>query len=358
MVRMLPQMPSRPFITDLSLAGLRDALERRGEPTFRWKQIAKWLYQKRVESFDRMTNVSKATRAGLAEAFRLEKLTEEYRRVSRNGDAVKFGFHAGEDIIETVVLYDRERRTACVSSQLGCGLKCAFCETGRMGFIRNLSLHEITGQLIAVNDYLAQAGDKSITRVVFMGMGEALSNFDAFRDAVGIICDENGLGLAPKRITVSTAGVVPSIRRLMGSGLGVGLAISLNTYNDEKRNAIMPINGTYPIAELIGAGEEYTRSTGADLTFEYVVVHGDNDTPEAVRALVRLLARVPCKLNLIPINPGTDTPSPATPSAEDLRAFADALYKKGVTVTRRTSRGQDIFGACGQLAGKRNRTDA
>jgi len=215
----------KPFITDHSLERLTQAVADMGEPSFRWRQVAKWVYQKRVECFDAMRNISKTCREKLSERFRLEKLAHEYCSVSAEGDAAKFGFVCSGDIIESVLLWDRNRRTACVSSQLGCGLGCTFCETGKMGFVRNLTLHEILGQIIALNEYLDARGEKPITNVVFMGMGEALSNFETFKSAVEILTNENGFGLARRRVTVSTAGIIPSIEKLTNAGLSVGLAI-------------------------------------------------------------------------------------------------------------------------------------
>jgi 23S rRNA (adenine2503-C2)-methyltransferase len=338
-------------LASLSLSELQTAIGNIGEPDFRYQQVAKWLYQKRVAGFDAMKNIPKTCRGKLAQKYALQKLTIEKKLVSQQKDAVKFAFSSNGDIFESVLLYDKKRRTACISSQLGCGLGCTFCETGKMGFVRNLTLHELTGQLIAVNDYLASTGDKLLTNIVFMGMGEALSNFINFKNAAEIITSEFGLGLAQKRITVSTAGIVPSIRKLRESALNVGLAVSLNTFSNELRNTIMPVNKTYPIESVVSAAEEYARSRGEPVTFEYVVVHGENDTAQAVSALVRLLGRVPCKINLIAVNPCTSAPSPDTPSESDLCAFADALFSRGLTVTKRKSRGMDIFGACGQLAG-------
>jgi 23S rRNA (adenine2503-C2)-methyltransferase len=344
--------PQKPFITDHSLDRLSQAFADMGEPSFRWRQVAKWIYQKRVDCFDGMRNIPKTCRGKLSERFRLEKLAHEYCCVSAEGDAAKFGFVCNGDIIESVLLWDKKRRTACVSSQLGCGLGCTFCETGKMGLVRNLTLHEILGQIIALNEYLGARGEKGVTNIVFMGMGEALSNFETFKSAVEILTNESGFGLGRRRITVSTAGIIPSIEKLTNSGLSVGLAISLNTYDNEKRNRIMPINKKYPIEMLVQAGQRYARATGADVTFEYVVVRGENDTPEAVDALARMLAHVPCKVNLIPINPSTSMPSPQPPGEEEMQAFADALYARRITVTKRKSRGRDILGACGQLAGR------
>ncbi|MBD3314814.1 MAG: 23S rRNA (adenine(2503)-C(2))-methyltransferase RlmN [Chitinivibrionales bacterium] len=341
-------------ITDLSLTELREAVGSMGEPDYRLHQLKRWVYQKRVGSFEAMSNVPKRFRAVLAERFDIAKLKIASRLSSSDGDAVKFAFTVEQDngtAFESVLLYDGKRRTACLSSQLGCGLGCSFCETGRMGFLRNLSRAEILGQLIALNDYLADHEDKLVTNVVFMGMGEALGNYSRFRSSLDIIMDEDCFNLGGRRITVSTAGVVPSIDRFAEERLNVGLAVSLNAYNDRMRERIMPINRQYPIAELIAAARRYAAKTGTTVTFEYVVVRGENDGEEAVGSLIRLLKGLPCKLNLIPMNPAGEGASKA-PSDEALRAMADKLFERGLTVTVRKSRGRDIWGACGQLAGK------
>ncbi|MFP4418138.1 MAG: 23S rRNA (adenine(2503)-C(2))-methyltransferase RlmN [Chitinispirillaceae bacterium] len=344
--------PTHPaLITDLTISQLREEISGAGEPAFRARQIIKWVYQKRVSSYDQMRNVAKKSREKLSAMYSVRKLTPTFVLESDAGDAVKFGFSAGNGpLIESVLLYDKKRRTACISSQLGCALGCVFCETARLGFIRNLTLHEITGQLIAINDYIAEREDASITNIVFMGMGEALSNFDTFVSAVEIIMHEDGLNLGSRRITVSTAGVIPSIRKLRDTGLNLRLAISLNTYDDALRDKIMPINRRYKIAELVQAADDYARASGNPVTFEYVVISGENDTAEAVGRLKKLLHRVSCKINLIPVNPLTDNRL-HEPTEEALQSFARALRNAGLAVTVRRSRGRDISGACGQLAG-------
>ncbi len=340
------------LVTNLSLTQLRSAIRNAGEPGFRARQITKWIYQKRVSSYEQMTNIAKKSREKLAVCYPIQKLTPTRVIESSSKDAVKFGFPAENGImIESVLLYDKKRRTACISSQLGCALGCVFCETGRLGFIRNLSLHEIMGQLLAVNDYIAQREDARITNIVFMGMGEALFNFDTFLSAVEIIMNEDGLNLSAKRITVSTAGVIPAIDKLKNTGLNLGLAVSLNTYSDRLRNEIMPVNHRYPISQLVEAASDYARSTGEPVTFEYVVIAGQNDTPQAVQCLKSLLNRVSCKINLIPINPHSGERQ-SEPTESALLNFAQELRKADLTVTVRKSRGRDISGACGQLSGR------
>jgi 23S rRNA (adenine2503-C2)-methyltransferase len=339
-------------ITDLTLDELHEELAAMGEPSYRLQQLKRWVYQRRVDGFDAMTNVPKTFRAALAERFGIGKLRGVSRLVSAAGDAVKCAFELDDGAaIESVLLYDGKRRTVCVSSQVGCGLGCVFCATGTMGFVRNLSQAEILGQLIAFNDYLARHDDKPITNIVFMGMGEALANYEHFRSALDIIMDGDCFNLGGRRITVSTAGLVPSIDRLAEERLNVGLAISLNACDDRTRDRIMPINRRYPIRELVAAARRFAAKSGTTVTFEYVVVRGENDTDESVDSLVRLLRGVPCKINLIPVNPGT-AHRLDSPSEQAVRGFADRLFERGLSVTVRKSRGRDISGACGQLAGK------
>ena len=340
-------------LKNLPLEKVREAIIAAGEPAFRAKQVIKWVFQKRVGSFDAMNNIAKTTRQKLAERFTVEKLKTAAVLVSKNNDAVKFGFTlvGSPYLVESVLLIDSDRRTACLSSQLGCGLGCTFCETGRLGLIRNLTQEEIIGQVIGINDWLAEHKDKLVTTIVFMGMGEALSNFDNFRSSVAVIMDRDCFTIGGRRITVSTAGVVPSVERLMKEDLNVGLAISLNAFSDRQRNAIMPINKKYPIESLVEIAKRYFKKTGRMVTFEYVVVEGENDTPEAAAALKKLLGGVTCKLNLIPVNPVSGE-SRVPPSRNRLMEFADRLFKAGLTATIRTSRGQDICGACGQLTAK------
>jgi 23S rRNA (adenine2503-C2)-methyltransferase len=341
-------------ITDLTLPELQQTMQALGEPAFRVRQMVQWIYQKRIGSFEQLRNIPKAVRDLLAARFTVGKLEIDTLLESRDGDAVKFAFRVPEAdwCIESVLLLDGKRRTACLSSQLGCGLGCQFCVTGQLGFVRNLSQAEILGQLIAIDDYLAGHDDQLVSNIVFMGMGEALANFTRFMSAVTIMLHPDAFNLNARRLTVSTAGVVPSIQRLMETGLKLGLAISLNTYSDAKRDVLMPVNRQYPLAQLIAAAKEYARYSEEPVTFEYVVVPGHNDTDEAVAALGRLLRGVNCKINLIPLNPGADAslPQPA-PASVDL--LADRLHQAGLMVTVRKSKGRDISGACGQLAGRR-----
>jgi 23S rRNA (adenine2503-C2)-methyltransferase len=346
-------------LKNLPLEGLRSAIIELGEPAFRAQQVIKWVYQKRVGSFAEMTTLSKPLREKLNASCTVEKMPLRRMLVSQQNDAVKFvfGLIESSQSVECVLLYDGKRRTACLSSQLGCGLGCVFCATGTLGFIRNLTQEEIIGQLIGINDYLAQHDDKPVTNVVFMGMGEALSNFDRVRSALDIIMHEETFNIGGRRITISTAGVIPSIERLMREDLNVGLAISLNAVNDRERSELMPINRSYPIASLVNIAKQYFAKTGRRVTFEYVLIAGKTDTPAAAARLQELLGGFPCKINLIPINPygASDL---VKPSERQLLWFADELHRRGLSATVRKSRGQDIRGACGQLVAGGNETDS
>jgi 23S rRNA (adenine2503-C2)-methyltransferase len=372
-------------LKNLSYPGLESFVQSLGEQKFRARQIFKWMYQKRLPSFDDMTNMPKTLRAALASRAAIAPL--ETRRVleSPRGDAVKFGFSLVDSgyAAESVLLIDGGRRTACLSSQLGCALGCAFCETAKLGFIRNLTQEEIIGQLIGINDYLFSRNDKLVTNIVFMGMGEALSNFDNFMAALSIIMHEDAFNIGARRITVSTAGVIPSVERLMKENLAIGLAISLNAWNDELRSGMMPVNKKYPIKTLVDIAKRYYNQTGRRVTFEYVLIEGVTDTWEAAAALEKMLGGFPCKINLIPINPigkmnhpgATRHPAAAgnlkvnvnyndfdfdfiprlggvvavAPSDPSVDRFSDELHRRGLSATVRRSRGQDIMGACGQL---------
>ncbi|MFP4163645.1 MAG: 23S rRNA (adenine(2503)-C(2))-methyltransferase RlmN [Chitinispirillaceae bacterium] len=367
-------------LKNLSLEQMVQFVSEMGEKRFRARQIIKWLYQKRVSSFEEMTNMSKPVRAKLTQNCTVEKLEPRYVLESKYGDAVKFGFvlpgteqkqfritdklriansgtknpPLGEQLVESVLLIDDKRRTACVSSQLGCALGCTFCETGKLGFVRNLTQEEIIGQLIGINDYLFTKGDRLVTNIVFMGMGEALSNFDNFRSSLEIIMDEDGFNIGARRITVSSAGVVPSIERLMRENLTIGLAISLNAWNNEQRSLFMPINEKYPIEQLVAVAKRYFHRTGRRVTFEYVVIDGVTNTVEAADALKRLLGGFPCKVNLIALNPAGNNDH-RSPEDRIVDRFAEELHRRDLAATVRRSRGQDIMGACGQLAGSVHR---
>jgi 23S rRNA (adenine2503-C2)-methyltransferase len=323
-----------------------------GEKPFRARQLMRWLYGRGVLEPAAMTDLSGALRETLARRadFSLPRIDA----VQESADGTtkwRLAVGAGQ-LIETVFIPEEGRGTLCVSSQVGCALDCSFCATGRQGFNRNLSAAEIIGQVVLANRELGcLAGRSRITNVVFMGMGEPLANFRALVQACSVLIDDLGFQLSRRRVTVSTSGLVPQIRKLAQES-NAALAVSLHAPDDELRNVLVPINRRHPIAELLEACWDYAEATNAvGITFEYVMLSGVNDSEAQARALVRLLVNRPAKVNLIPFNPfpGSEYRR-STPEA--LARFRQVLLDAGImTITRRT-RGDDIAAACGQLAGQ------
>lgn len=338
-------------IYNLSPLEIEKKVKEWGQPKFRSKQIIDWLYSKRVASFTDMKNIPNSLKDLLNNNYEIGNVEPVYTLDSPSGDAVKFGIklHDGE-IIEAVVLRSKKRRTLCVSSQVGCGLACSFCETGKMGLIRNLSTAEIILQLIIASNYLMRE-ERRLTNLVFMGMGEALSNFSNFYKAIGIITDESCFAIGNRKITVSTAGVIPSIKKLIDHNMSIELAVSLNSSSDKERDSLMPINLQYPIKELLNAAREYAQFRGRPVTFEYVLVKGQNDSDDAARRLIKLFRGYPGKLNIIPLNDCT-TDGLKRPDEDRINEFSRLIHSAGITVTVRRSGGQEIDGACGQLANR------
>mgnify|MGYP002749826306 CR=1 FL=1 len=342
----------REYITNISLDNLRKLLQEKGQPKFRYEQILRWVYQKRIDSFNEMKNLPKSLRDEFSHLFLISKLTIKALQESSDGSAVKFAFKTESDsyIIESVLLYDGKRRSLCISSQLGCGLGCTFCESAKIGFIRNLEQYEILGQIIAANDFLAERSDKLVTNLVFMGMGEALSNYSNFISSLNIMMDNSCFGIGGRKIAVSTAGVIPSLEKFLAEKINVNIAISLNSFSNEKRSKIMPVNKRYPIEDLVAFAVSYYKTARRMVTFEYVVIEQENDTLEAADTLMSILKKVPCKINLIPLNDSKNCEVKG-PLENRLNNFASMLIERGLTVVVRKSRGRDIRGACGQLAG-------
>ncbi len=325
----------------------------RGEKRFRADQLMKWLYHRGVSDLAQMTDLSSALREQLAldTEFRFPEIT--WNHVSTDGTRKWLIQVEGGGSVETVFIPEGKRGTLCVSSQVGCTLDCSFCSTGKQGFQRNLSAAEIIAQIWIAQAALAEASDSEarLTNVVFMGMGEPLLNLDAVLDAISIMTEDLGYGLSRRRVTVSTAGVVPGIERL-GREADVSLAISLHAPFDELRNTLVPVNRKYPIAKLLEACRGYLGTTAArkSITIEYTLMAGVNDQPEHAVALAELLEGFPCKLNLIPFNPFPNS-GYRRPSNVAVRAFQARLQRQGFIVTVRTTRGDDIDAACGQLVG-------
>ncbi len=329
-----------------------------GEKRFRVKQVMQWMHQRGVIDFDAMSDLSKALRAKLATLaeIKLPELVSE--QTSTDGTRKWLVRVAGGSCIETVFIPEGNRGTLCVSSQIGCSLDCSFCATGKQGFNRDLSAAEIIGQLwIAAKsmDSLDPTKDRVISNVVLMGMGEPLLNFDNVVDAMNLMMHDCAYGLSKRRVTLSTAGVVPALDKL-GDVTDVSLAISLHAPNDELRNQLVPLNRKYPIAELLRSAQGYLAKLPdkrRKITLEYTLIREVNDRPEHARELAALLVDTPCKINLIPFNP-FDQSDYQRVSNNALYRFRDILIEAGYTVTLRTTRGDDIDAACGQLAGQVN----
>ena len=323
-----------------------------GEKPFRAKQLLRWMHHFGERDFAQMTDIARTLRDRLATVAEIRPPEVRVEQISEDGTR-KWLIDVGADNgIETVFIPEDDRGTLCVSSQVGCALECTFCSTGRQGFNRNLKVSEIIGQLWLANKALGRdpKGDRVISNVVMMGMGEPLANFDNVVTALNIMLDDSAYGLSRRRVTVSTSGMVPAMDRLREE-CPVALAVSLHAPNDGLRDQIVPINRKYPLAQLMAACQRYLEKAPRDfVTFEYVMLDGVNDTPEHARQLLQLVKDVPCKFNLIPFNPFPDS-GYATSKPEHIRRFRDILMQAGLVVTTRKTRGDDIDAACGQLAG-------
>jgi 23S rRNA (adenine2503-C2)-methyltransferase len=340
-------------LLDLDRQGLQDFFAALGEKPFRGQQVMQWIHQYGIDDFGAMTNLSKSLRARLADSACIRGPSIKQDQQAADGTRKWLFELADGSGIETVFIPEEDRGTLCVSSQAGCGLNCTFCSTAHQGFNRNLGTAEIVGQIWLASRLLGSRpnGERRITNVVFMGMGEPLLNFEAVTGAVRVMLDDLAYGLSRRRVTVSTAGLVPMIDRLREE-CPVSLAVSLHAPDDALRTEIMPINRKYPIAELLAACRRYVEGDPRRrITFEYIMLDGVNDSPEHARRLVRLLRDVPSKVNLIPFNPFPQGRYRRS-SPEAIDAFRQVLYEAGLTTITRRTRGDDIDAACGQLAGR------
>ncbi len=330
----------------LLLPELEALAERFGEPRYRGRQIAHWLYARGADTVEAMTDLPQAFRARLLEEATIEPLALRRRQDAPDGAATKFLVECrdGQTIECVLMRFDDGRRSACLSTQVGCAMGCAFCATGLSGFARNLSAGEIISQALLIR---AQA-DARLGNVVFMGMGEPLANYEATVRAVRLIAAPYGLGIGIRHVTVSTVGLVPQIRRLAKERLAITLAVSLHAPTDALRERLVPVNQRYPLPDLLAACREYAAETGRRVTFEYVLIAGINDRPADARLLGRLLRDLRCHVNLIPLNPVPGIPF-ERPPVERVHAFAALVRAAGVPVTVRIERGVDIQAACGQL---------
>ncbi|MEM1262208.1 MAG: 23S rRNA (adenine(2503)-C(2))-methyltransferase RlmN [Pseudomonadota bacterium] len=336
-------------------AALTDFFAGLGEKPFRARQLMAWVHQRRELDFAAMTDMSKGLRDALAATCQLTLPTVRSEHRSDDG-TVKWLLAAGsQQAIETVFIPEPDRGTLCISSQVGCALDCAFCSTAQQGFNRNLTSAEIVAQVLWANSALPARsnGTPAVSNVVLMGMGEPLANYRAVVPAIKVLLDDHAYGLSRRRITLSTSGLVPQMRKL-ATECNVSLAVSLHAPNDELRNELVPINRIHPIAELLDACWYYTSChSNRHITFEYVMLDGINDDLALARDLAKLLRDKPAKLNLIPFNPFPGTQFTCS-SGNRIAAFRDALRADGCIATVRKTRGDDIDAACGQLAGRVN----
>lgn len=346
-------------LVGLSRAALRQELASAGvaekQLNMRVNQLWSWLYARGATDWDAMSDISKELRTALAEKYSLARLEVADAQYSEDGTRKYLFKLADGQLVETVYIPEMDRGTLCVSSQVGCTLTCRFCHTGTQKLVRNLSCAEIVGQMVAARDDLQDWGDsqansdrRKVTNVVLMGMGEPLYNSDNVADALNVMSDGDGLSLSKRRITLSTSGVVPEIPPI-GDKTGVMLAISLHAVRDELRNELVPLNKKYPIADLLEACRNWPGLSNAKrITFEYVMLKGVNDSDNDARELVRLLAGIPAKINLIPFNPWPGAPYECS-DWERIEAFAEIINRAGYASPVRTPRGRDIMAACGQL---------
>jgi 23S rRNA (adenine2503-C2)-methyltransferase len=373
--------PAKPSLVGLSRAALADALATVGvaekQRKMRLAQLWNWIYVRGVTRFDEMTSVSKELRSALDGRFTLERPEVVAEQVSVDGTRKWLlrlpGEHAGErpHEVECVYIPDSGRATLCVSSQVGCTLTCSFCHTGTQRLVRNLTPGEIVGQVMVARDRLGDwpggsapegaivptDGGRFVTNIVMMGMGEPLYNFDAVRDALLVVQDGDGIGISRRRITLSTSGVVPNIKRA-GDEIGVMLAISLHAVRDELRDELVPLNRKYPIRELLDACRNYPGLTNARrITFEYVMLKGVNDSMADAKALVKLLKGIPAKINLIPFNPWPGSKYECS-DWDQIEQFSEYIFNAGYSSPVRTPRGRDILAACGQLKSQTEKLSA
>lgn len=345
----MAEVEDRVNLLDLDRQGLTAWFENHGEKAFRAGQVLKWLYQQNVDEFSQMSNLGKGLRQHLEETACMPRLKPVMDQCSDDGSRKwLFELHDGNRI-ETVYIPEESRATLCISSQVGCSLNCSFCSTAAQGFNRNLSTAEIIGQLRDASRMLSDSGARAVSNVVFMGMGEPLLNFDHVIRAARLMQDDFAFALSKRRVTLSTAGVVPGLERLAAE-TDISLALSLHAPDDDLRCELVPLNRKYPIKEVLEACSAYVGEGRRRVTVEYVMLAGVNDSDQQARALARLLRKLPSKVNLIPFNPFPRTRYSRS-SRERIDRFRDILNDAGiVTITRRT-RGDDIDAACGQLAG-------
>ena len=366
--------PAKPSLVGLSRAEIADQLGAIGvapaQRKMRVQQLWHWIYVRGAQRFDEMTSISKEMRSELEQHFTVAGPEVVAEQVSSDGTRKwLLRLPSGDKLekaheVECVYIPETDRGTLCVSSQVGCTLNCSFCHTGTQRLVRNLTAGEIVGQIMVARDRLndwadrvTPTGSRLVTNVVMMGMGEPLYNFEAVRDALLIVADNEGIGISRRRITLSTSGVVPNIIRT-GDEIGVMLAISLHAVRDELRNELVPLNRKYPIAELLQACRDYPGSSNARrITFEYVMLKGVNDSLDDAKLLVKMLKGIPAKINLIPFNPWPGTVYECS-DWDQIEKFSEYIFNAGYSSPVRTPRGRDILAACGQLKSETEKLSA
>lgn len=344
-------MTPKQDIREISSSEVKQFLTDKGEKAFRAKQIDEWLWAKGARSFEQMTNLSKGLRAALNEHFSLHSI-EEAREQKSSDKTIKTAYrlHDGA-LIESVLIPSRERMTACISSQVGCAMGCNFCATGQMKYVRDLTAGEIFDQVVATARLAGREYTAHLANVVLMGMGEPLLNYDNVLRAIEKMTSEKGLAMSPRRITLSTAGIIKGIRRLADDQVRFGLAVSIHTANEEKRTRLMPLNKSNPLSELSKAVRYFYEKTQSRVTFEYLLLGGFNDSREDAKELAEFCKIVPCKVNLIEYNPVPGL-SFKKPQRDKTTAFLEFLQGRNMIANLRFSKGADIDAACGQLANR------
>ncbi len=338
-------------IRNFSFEELKASMEVLGEKSFRSKQVYEWLWKKNAASFEEMTNLGKELRAKLEEHYYIDHIQLDDQQISSD-KTIKCAFSVEENkVVEGVLIPTTSRTTACISSQVGCSLACTFCATGRLKLMRNLTAGEIVDQVVYLKDQAENRYKTPLTNIVYMGMGEPLLNYKNVLRSVEMITSEDGLGMSPKRITVSTAGIAKMIRKLGDDEVKFNLALSLHAANDKKRSQIMEINDTNNLAELADALRYFHQKTESRVTFEYIIFKDFNDKIEDAQELAEFAKCVPCKINIIEYNPIDDSEFQQADRA-NVDNFASYLESKNLVVNVRRSRGKDIDAACGQLANK------
>lgn len=338
------------LLLDKDVAEMGEFVRTFGEPQYRIRQLLEWIYKKDALSFDEMTNLSKKWRKMLPESAYLTPFKSFLIQSAADGTR-KYLFELRDNLsIESVCIPMKEHFTVCISTQVGCVLGCVFCFTGKQGFSRNLSSGEILGQILSIRRELS--AEKRISNIVLMGMGEPLLNYEQTIKAIRMMLTEDGLNFSNRKITVSTAGIIPGIVKLSQEDFMINLAISLNAPTDELRSELMPINRTYPLSQLLEVCRAYPLPERRRITFEYVLLDKINDSPEHAVTLANILQGIRCKINLIPLNVTADIPYTPSPGDTILR-FQDILLQRGYSTFIRVSKGADISAACGQLTGCR-----